>query len=172
MTVGALSLMMLETAPVDEAHATMTAISSLPVSDDKIVFHTHVPVNREKWRNVVVRKAPSADHSVAKSCHFIVSDETQAVTTTELWKNQADGYHTFAPGDDWNSDSIGVCFVGELDDHALGARKFSELMLLVRTLQHHFAVSPDRVYFHSELDDRTIRPSGPFVRAFSDRLIQ
>ena len=36
----------------------------------------------------------------------------------------------------------------------------------------HFRVRPERVYLHSELDDRTEPPSGLFVRTFSRRLLQ
>jgi len=122
--------------------------------------------------HIVLRSAPNSDHDVAQACHFIVSDGKQAVTTTELWKRQVDGYHTFAPGHDWNADSIGVCFVGGLNDETLTGRQFNELMALVQTLQHHFKVRPERVYLHSELDDRTEPPSGPFVWTFSRRLLQ
>jgi len=170
MTIGALSLMWMETAPIDELPMPpLTAVSSSPVT---IVYRTHVPVKHPKWVHIVVRSAPSADHDVAQACHFIVSDGKQAITTTELWKRQVDGYHTFAPGHDWNADSIGVCFVGGLNDETLTGRQFNELMALVQTLQRHFKVRPERVYLHSELDDRTEPPSGPFVRAFSRRLLQ
>ncbi len=172
MTIGALSLMWMETAPTDELPMVLTAVSRSAVSDEAIIYRTHVPVNRPKWLNIVVNKAPTADHDVAQSCHFIVSDGTQAIATTELWKRQVDGYHTFAPGHDWNADSIGVCFLGELDDKNLSARQFKELMTLVRTLQHNFTIRPEHVYLHSELDNRTEPLSGPFVQAFSRRLLQ
>ena len=176
MTIGALSLMWMETAPIDELPMTLAAVSSSPVTDEAIVYRTHVPVKHPKWLNIVVRKAPSADHDVAQACHFIVvraSDGKQAITTTELWKRQVDGYHTFAPGGhDWNADSIGVCFVGGLNDETLTGRQFNELMSLLQTLQHHFKIRSERVYLHSELDDRTERPSGPFVRTFSRRLLR
>ena len=172
MTIGALSLMWMETAPIDELPMTLTAVSSSSVTDEAIVYRTHVPVKHPKWLNIVLRKAPTADHDVAQACHFIVSDGKQAITTTELWKRQVDGYHTFAPGHDWNADSIGVCFVGDLNDETLTGRQFNELMALVQTLQHHFKVRPERVYLHSELDDRTEPPSGPFVWTFSRRLLQ
>jgi hypothetical protein len=168
MTIGALSLMWMETAPIDELPLDLTA----RVSDEAVIFRTHVLVNPSRWLNVVVRMAPSADDKVAKSCHFIVSSDDAGVTTTDLWKWQQDGYHTFAPGHDWNSDSIGVCFVGQLNDEALQARQFNELMVLMQRLQRHFEVRPERVYLHSELDDRTTPPSGAFVRAFSRRLLQ
>ena len=171
MTIGALSLMWMETAPIDELPMTLTGISSSLVIDEAIVYRT-VPVQRPKWLNIVLRNAPAADHDIARACHFIVPEANQAITTTELWKRQLDGYHTFAPGHDWNADSIGVCFLGDLDDKTLSARQFNELMSLVQALQHKFKVRPERVYLHSELDDRITPPSGPFVRAFSRRLLQ
>jgi hypothetical protein len=172
MTVGALSLMWMETAPIDELPMVLTAVSNSAVSDEAIIYRTHVPVNRPKWLNIVVNKAATADHDVAQSCHFIVSEGAQAIVTTELWKRQVDGYHTFAPGHNWNADSIGVCFLGELDDKTISARQFKELMTLVQTLQHNFKIRAEHVYLHSELDDRTTPPSGPFVQAFSRRLLQ
>lgn len=175
MTIGALSLMWMETAPIDELPIPLAGIPSSPVTDEAIVYRTHVPVKDAKWLNIVVRKASSADHDVAQACHFIVaraSDGEQAITATELWKRQVDGYHTFAPGHDWNADSIGVCFLGDLGDKTLSDRQFNELMALVQTLQHHFKIRPECVYLHSELDDRTTPPSGPFVRAFSRGLRQ
>jgi len=172
MTIGALSLMWMETAPVDELRPALTALPGSPVSDDAVIYRTHVPVNHSKWVNVVVRKASSAEDEVAQSCHFLVSDSSQAVESTDLWKRQVDGYHTFAPGHDWNSDSIGVCFLGDLEDQVLTEQHFNELMALVQTLQHHFKVRAERVYLHSELDDRTMSPSASFIRTFSRRLLQ
>jgi len=171
MTVGALSLMWMETAPIDELPMTLTAVSSLPVIDEAIVYRT-VPVQRPKWLNIVLRNAPAADDDIARACHFIVPEANQAITTTELWKRQLDGYHTFAPGHDWNADSIGVCFVGDLNDKSLTGPQFSKLMALVQRLQYRFKIRPERVYLHSELDDRTSPPSGSFVRAFSRGLRQ
>ena len=165
--------MWMETAPIDERPMILAAVSSSAVSDEAIIYRTHVPVKHPKWLNIiVVNKATTADHDVAQACHFIVSDGAQAIATTELWKRQIDGYHTFAPGHDWNADSIGVCFLGDLGDKTLSDRQFNELMALVQTLQHHFKIRPECVYLHSELDDRTTPPSGPFVRAFSRRLLQ
>jgi hypothetical protein len=172
MTIGALSLMWMETAPIDELPMPLMAVSSSPVSDEAVVYRTHVPVKHPKWVHIVLRNAPAAEHDVAQACHFIVSGANQAITTTELWKRQIDGYHTFAPGHDWNADSIGVCFVGDLNDKTATGRQFSELMALVQTLQHHFKVRPERVYLHSELDDQTSPPSRSFVWAFSRRLLQ
>ena len=174
MTIGALSLMWMETAPIDEVPMPLTGLSSSLVMDEAIVYSTHagVPVQYSKWRNVVLRNAPTADHDIAQACHFIVSDANQAITTTELWKRQIDGYHTFAPGHDWNADSIGVCFVGGLNDETLTGRQFNKLMALVQRLQYRFKIRPERIYLHSELDDRTRPPSGPFVQAFSRGLRQ
>jgi hypothetical protein len=172
MTIGALSLMLMETAPIDELSMPLTGLSPLPVADEAIVYRTHVPVKHPKWLHIVLRNAPNADHDVAQACHFIVSDAKQAIATTRLWKRQIDGYHTFAPGHDWNADSIGVCFVGDLNDETLAGGQFNKLMALVQRLQHHFKIRPERVYLHSELDDRTGAPSGQFVRTFSRRLLQ
>ena len=172
MTIGAMLLMLMETAPINELPLTLTAVSSSPVTDDAIIYRTHVPVKHPKWLNIVLRSAPSADRDAAQACHFIVSDAKQAVTTTELWKRQVDGYHTFAPGHDWNADSIGVCFVGGLNDETLTGHQFNKLMALVQRLQYRFKIRPERVYLHSELDERTAPPSGLFVWTFSRRLLQ
>jgi len=175
MIFGALLLMWMETAPIDELPMTLTAIPSSPVSSDAAIFRTHVPVRQAKWNHIVIRTAASPDDDAAQACHFVVSPVSgteQSVSTTDLWKRQSDGYHTFAPGHDWNADSIGVCFVGEFDDTVLNAKQFNDLMALVQALQNRFEVRPERVYLHSELDDRTASPSGLFVRAFSRRLLQ
>jgi len=171
MTIGALALMWMETAPVDELHMNLTSISGLPAYEEAIIYRTHVPVKYPKWLNIVVSKAPAADHAVARACHFIVSDGDQAIETTDLWKRQVDGYHTFAPGHDWNSDSIGICFLGDLDDKALTEQQFSALVALVQTLQKHFKVRSEHVYLNSQLDDRIKPPSGQFAQAFADRLL-
>jgi hypothetical protein len=170
MTIGAMSLMWMETAPIDDpTPRRLTALKS-SLFDKAIVHNTHVPLNQSKWLNIVVKNAPTTDHDAAQACHFIVSDGDPAITTTELWKRQIDGYHTFAPGHDWNDDSIGVCVVGDLDDKTLSPRQFQELMTLVQTLQGRFKIRSEHVYLHSELDGRTTAPSGQFVRAFSRQL--
>ncbi len=171
MTIGALSLMWMETAPIDELPLALSAHSSSLVSDGVVVNDTHVPIKQSKWKHVILLSAPSSDHETARASHFIVADG-KVTATTELWKRQVDGYHTFALGNDWNADSIGVCFVGDLTDAVLNTRQFNELMSLVQRLQYDFKIRPERVYLHSELDDRTERPSGLFVRTFAQRLLQ
>jgi len=175
MTVGSLLLMWMETAPIDELPMTLMAVSRSTVSHYDAIFHTHVPVRQAKWQHIVIRTAADSNDDAAGACHFVVSPASEAgrsVSTTDLWKRQADGYHTFAPEHNWNADSIGVCFVGEFSDGVLDAGQFDELMSLLQALQHYFRVQPERVYLHSEIDDRTEAPSGLFVRTFSRRLLQ
>ena len=172
MIIGAVALMWMETAPIDEMPISLTSFSDSVLSNEAIVYHTLVPVDSPKWINIVVTKASSTDDQTAQACHFIVSPKENAISATELWKNQASGRHTFAPGSNWNSDSIGVCFIGDLNDKTLSATQFEELMTLIKTLQHNFNVRSERVYLDSELDDRITKPSGQFIRTFSRKLLQ
>ena len=172
MTVGALSLMWMETAPIDEPTMPLTAVSGDRIPDDAIIYDTTVPLKQPKWINIVVSQAPAADHVAARACHFIVSGGDRPVESTELWKSQFDGHHTFAPGGDWNANSVGVCFVGDIDDASLSGPKFAKLMGLIQMLQHRLNVRPERVYLQSQLDTRTKSPTRPFSRAFSRGLLQ
>jgi len=171
MTVGALALMWMETGPILPVRMPLVAVGS----GGGVIFGTDVPVQQIKWRNIVILTADRPDADIARSCHFVVVVDSTGrggrVLATDLWKRQADGYHTFAPGHDWNSDSIGVCFVGKLTDSVLDGEQFRDFINLVRALQDGLRVPSERVYLCNDLDDRSPLPSEGFVRAFSRRLL-
>lgn len=170
MIVGALALMWMETAPIDVPRTPLAAVGAEDGWYERMILRTEVGLQPVKWRNIVVRSAGDADGDIAHACHFVVADGGQ-VLTNDLWKRQADGYHTFAPGHDWNADSIGVCFVGGSNRASVRAERFDDLIGLVRLLQQRFKVPPERVYLHSDLDERTAPPGDEFVEAFSGRLL-
>lgn len=173
--VGSGVLMLMETDPISVQQPSLTAMVKAAPADDKIVFETFVPVQPAKWSNIVVRTSPKGNDNIAQACHFVVDldSNTIQVKATELWKRQSDGYHTFAPGHDWNADSIGISVAGIDDISQLqkDPQKFARLLSMVRSLQHHMNIPAERVYLHSDIDQRTAEPTEAFLVSFLHGLL-
>lgn len=175
MVAGAVLLGWMETEPIQIAAIPLTAKASDGQRPGQVVFETNVPVRKDMWNNIIVRSA--TDQAARNGCHFVVqmSDDgsTASVHATDLWKSQLSGKHTFALGHDWNVDSIGVCVAGEIGNLRAGDSQFKELMVIVRSLQHHMRIPADRVYLHSDLDlpSPAPVPSDAFLINFNRNLL-
>ena len=177
MTVGTFALMVLETAPIRPSATDLAAVELSPRGPGAEVFRTEVPVQAIKWRNIVVHASVADRREMARRYHFLIGPDTagapDAVRATSLWKHQAEGYHVYIPGYDYNADSIGICLVGDFSRSGPSGVQFRALVSLVQTLQRACGISADHVYLHSDLDAVSRSPGEAFpVEAFTARLLR
>ena len=177
MTVGAIGLLALETAPIRPAGHNLAAVSNPADTHAKAVLDTDVPIQPIKWRNIVIHSSGPRGRDVARRCHFVIeakaSDDGQYVGATILWKRQGSGNHVFVPGRDFNADSIGICLMGDFSSKAPGSGQFQALVKLVQALQQRCNVSADHVYLHSQLDAHSRSPGDAFPsETFASHLLR
>lgn len=118
------------------------------------------------WRRVVVHAAANPNDSLPQRCHFIISADAdtsgKGVVTTDLWKRQVRGYHVMIPGHDFDSDSIGICLIGDFSKKGPAKEQFEALVTLVNELQKRYRIAADCVYIHNQLDTSSDQPGKAF----------
>lgn len=174
MTIGAFVLRLLETAPIESPVArNLAAVETPSTSPREIVLDTAVPIQSIKWSNIVIHRS-AQDGDLAERCHFVVPNGGEIrLRSTGLWKQQADGLQTYAPGRDYNADTIGICLIGDFARSGPSQGQFSQLVELVRTLQWMCNISSDHVYLYRNLDARSDSPGAAFpAEVFSRYLLR
>lgn len=172
MTLGALALMVLETAPPTPRAEQLAAIGISKMPLDGAIHNTAVPIQPIKWRNIIVHSSGAGAAGIEKRCHFVLRPDGR-VAATGLWKRQLAGDHVYVPGRDFNADSVGICMIGDFRNSGPAQRQFNRLTELTRTLQGILLTPRDRIYLHSQLDPRSHSPGGAFpARAFNDSLLR
>jgi len=171
MTLGAMALMVLETAPVRPHAEQLAAVGPPPGVIERLIHDTAVPIQPVKWRNMIVHGSDGAP-GLPERCHFVIGPGAGA-KCTELWRRQLPGYHVYVPGRDFNADSIGICLVGDFSSSPPSQGQFDRLVQLTRALQRTLRLSADHIYLHSELDARSHSPGDAFpARAFNSSLLR
>jgi len=165
MTLGALLLMLMESDPPRPSQSDRASIAGS-------VLGQHASVSR-KWRRIIVHSATDSNSNLPKRCHFVIAPETSptglGIRSTELWKRQKPGYHAL----DYNSDSIGICLIGDFSKRQLSQGQFDALISLVRDLQKTCRIDGDSVYLYSQLDASSRLPGKNFpVADFDAALLQ
>lgn len=165
MTIGAFSLMLLESASV-RLNGSIAAVTEPTDDIGKLVMRTEVPLNRLKWRNVVLSARSVLGEDLHGKYHFLIrydrlSDKAEVIPTP-LWKRQAEGDHVRVPGFDYNANSIGICLIGDFQNTRPPGRQYRTLVKLTREIQQVFNISPDYIYLHSNLDRHSSSPGSAF----------
>jgi hypothetical protein len=179
MTAGAISLMVLEKAPLRPAVA--MAATPRPATLDNIAEIVRngndVPLSADMWHKIIIHTTGRDEiDDIASRCHFVIkkgqgSDEC-TVEATDLWRRQAPGRHVLVTGFDHNYDSIAICIEGDFAQGAPTNAQFDALVKLVQTLQGKFGIGPSRVYLHRDVDARSKSPGDAFpADKFADSLL-
>lgn len=170
MTLGALLLMLMESDPPRPSQSDRAAITSS-------VLTQHAPVARS-WKRIIIHSATDTNSNLPRRCHFIIDPTANptglGIRSTELWKKQKPGYHALiSAGRDYNSDSIGICLIGDFSKRQLPQGQFDALVSLVRELQKARTIDADSVYLYSQLDAQSRLPGKNFpVADFDAALLQ
>lgn len=175
MCVGTFGLLTLETDPPRTGPApTLAAVdrTAEPAPYMNEIYSAIVPPQEHKWQYVVIHDSVCAmtGNSVDGS-HFLVYPDGR-ISVTPLWRDQANGNHIFLPGQGkYNTQSIGVCLVGDTAGQAPSARQMQNALGLIRSLQRVLYIDAQYVYLHGELSD-TACPGEQFpVSEFRSRLL-
>jgi len=175
MTVGAFVLMLMETAPIESASSSLSALSNSQRRVEELILATHEPAKLAKWRNIVLHSTGAEGNGIARRCHFLVdigASGVGVIRPTPLWKQQLDGNHVDGLGRDFKADSIGICLLGDFALHPPRRALFQALMTLVRGLQNTFDIGAESVYLHSDLDAHSFSPGPAFpAKMLSDQLV-
>jgi len=176
MTVGALILMLMETAPIQTKANYLAALAPAPDGAASVVADTDVPAQPAKWRNVVVHSTGGEPADIAQRTHFVIEAGPNGgpvtIRATALWKRQMEGHHVYVPWRDFNADSIGICLVGDFSRRPPAESQFQGLLRLVKTLQGSFRIPADRVYLLNDLDAGSASPGREFpARRFAENLL-
>jgi N-acetylmuramoyl-L-alanine amidase-like protein len=164
MTIGALLLMAMESEPPRPSGNNMASVTGAVLAPS---WSAGRP-----WRRIVVHSSDGND-TMPRRCHFIIHSNAggNRIQQTELWKKQDAGHHIYVPGHDFNSDSIGVCIMGEFSTQPPSRQQFEALISLVNELQQKNKIPADSVYLQSELNPDRHLPGKAFpVGRFNARL--
>jgi hypothetical protein len=176
MTIGALALMVLQTAPIKPAVQGLAAFAPPPDTATSLVLATDIPVQPITWRNIVIHSNVGERFDVSSNCHFVVDVDSAGrgrIQPTTLWKSQSLGRHVMVSSRDWNADSVGICLVGDFSRQPPSRAQMQSLLALVRSLQQICVISADHVYLNSDLDANSRSPGEAFpVRQFTANLLR
>ena len=163
MTLGSLLLMSFEgdiTAP------SATNLSTITSGDLAKNFETS-----RTWNRVVVHSSTGGSDTLPGQCHFIVDGPT--IRMTSRWKAQETGQHVSVAGNDFNSDSVAICLIGDFSKSGPTVAQFESLMKLVQRLQRSCNIRADSVYLQSELNPQRSNPGRAFpVNRFNHELLR
>ena len=173
MTAGAFVLLLMETAPIRpdaEPLAAYGTKAETPVS--RAVAALNVPLNRAKWRNIVIHTVTEAP-DIADRCHFTIdtdADGAVVIAATEIWNDQRAAEHVLTADVDFNNDSIGICLMMDADQD-LPPGVFETLVDLTHCLQKRCRINSASVYLHRDLDPGSLSPGDRFPEAAFTHLL-
>jgi len=166
MTVGALLLMAMESQPPRPSNEILASIRSSAAVGGVVAS--------SRWRRIVVNSSLGGADTLPGRSHFVISAKPDAtgwqVKPTNLWRQQRAGHHIYVAGRDFNSDSIGVCLIGDFSTNSPGSQQFEALLGLIRSLQLKCGIRAENIYLASELT-ASAKPGLAFpVGEFNSRL--
>ena len=171
MTMGAFILLALEQSPTGSGPVVALSARSTAGGENIAVIdqilQTRIPLQTGKWLSIVIHDSVcDLTGNVVSGSHFLIHGDNSTcpdgmVQATARWQEQADGAHVFLPGSNYNSDTIGICLVGDFALAQPTPAQTGNLLRLVRGLRLKFAVPGSRVYLHSDLTGQHC-PGGQF----------
>ncbi len=98
--------------------------------------------------------------------HFLIGNGNGypdgAVYVGTRWLKQKHGAHCKVPGNYYNEHGIGICLVGDLDEHPPTELQMQSLAQLVAFLEARCDIGPDRVLTHGGITGKTECPGRHF----------
>ncbi len=101
--------------------------------------------------------------------HFVIGNGTDSrdgeVEVGPRWRKQKHGAHCKTPDNWYNDHGIGICLVGNFDDHPPSPRQVAALTRLIRFLMAECDLSVSNVRTHGGVTSQTACPGSRFVLA-------
>jgi len=100
--------------------------------------------------------------------HFVIADRQGRsdgeVEISRRWKDQAPGdYIAGEQADKWNREAIGICLMGDADNHGFSKDQIESTIELVRMLQEAFNIPRDSVKVQTGKSANSLAPYFPEV---------
>ncbi len=98
--------------------------------------------------------------------HFVIGNGVGyadgKVYVGERWKRQMHGAHCKTPGNYYNNHGIGICLIGNLDNHSPTPKQIESLARLTSYLSQNAGISKSKVYTHGGVTKKTACPGRHF----------
>lgn len=133
-----------------------------------------------RWQCIVIHHSASdkstpqsmADYHVktrgwdALGYHFVIGNGVGygdgRVFVGERWSRQMHGAHCKTPGNHFNEHGIGICLIGDLDDHAPSRAQVESLARLIAFLQVQCGIPKNKIHTHGGVTGKTACPGRNF----------
>ena len=107
--------------------------------------------------------------------HFVIGNGSDTddgeVEVGPRWTKQKHGAHCKTEDGYYNEHGIGICLVGNFDNHPPDERQMQSLTRLVRFLSAEFKIPPSAIHTHGGIPGKTACPGKYFdLEAFKRRL--
>ncbi|MFO0974431.1 MAG: peptidoglycan recognition family protein [Phycisphaerae bacterium] len=108
--------------------------------------------------------------------HFVIGNGVRfgdgEVWVGSRWPKQKTGAHCKVPGNYYNEHGIGICLIGNLDDHGPTARQMESLSRLVSFLCRQCDIPTSHIYTHGGVTHKTECPGRNFSLGELRRRVQ
>ena len=140
-----------------------------------------LPENKsDRWTCIVIHHSADESGSAEKydtihreqngwdelGYHFVIGNGSLSgdgqVEVGPRWVKQKYGAHTLTLDHSFNQHGIGICLVGNFENHPPDARQMESLARLVRFLCHEFAIPLSKIYTHGGVTHKTACPGKHF----------
>lgn len=137
------------------------------------------PVPSNRWTCIVIHHSASEVGGAGRfdkqhrdkgwdelGYHFVIGNGSDtAVGQVEVgprWLEQKHGAHCKTDDGYFNQHGIGICLVGNFENHRPDPAQLRSLARLVRYLQVQFHIPEDRLYTHGGVTGKTLCPGSQF----------
>lgn len=161
-----------------------TLLKSLAVAG--LLFPAGLYLWRNRWRYIVVhhsagtfgdiaflqkvhRQRQAGDPIDAIPYHYIIGNG-RGLPMGEVasdWRQEYDiwGAHVSHNNADRNARGIGICLIGNLEEHPLPEPQYQALLILVKRLMQRYHISPENIAGHGHVNgESTLCPGKYFPR--------
>lgn len=130
-----------------------------------IVIHHSAGEVGGKWRFDRLHRAPPRNWNEL-GYHFVIGNGSDtpegAIEVGSRWTKQKHGAHCKTPDNYYNDRGVGICLVGNYENHSPSAAQMQALARLVRFLQQRSGIPRSRILAHGQITGHTACPGTYF----------
>jgi len=133
----------------------------------------------ERWRHIVIHHSADDKSTPAGMAawhiqrgwdglgyHFVIGNGVGyadgQVFVGERWPKQMHGAHCKTPGNEYNEHGIGICLIGDFDNHPPTGKQMQALARLVSYLSNQCGIPKSRINTHGGVTHKTACPGKYF----------
>ncbi len=156
------------TRTIQSPGLTATSLASGKPVVGPISKHWYPPFESNRWTCIVIHHSANENGGAARynkahqargwdelGYHFVIGNGTATsdgtVEVGPRWRKQKHGAHCKTPDNYYNEHGIGICLVGNFENHTPSGRQIKMVRKLVLFLMKRYNIPSSRVYGHGEL---------------------